>query len=99
MSIEYRPIPGAPGYSINREGEVIGRRGRRLATSRDPRGGGPKVNIDFEGRHTSKNLAGLVALAWAPEPERPSGLDIEALRRRIEAAEAVVFGKTREQAA
>ncbi len=89
----YRPIPGAPGYSVSREGEVIDEQGRPLRTQVQTPWGEVCLELTVHGTQMTKTPGEWAALAWASEtPEqRARRLKLEKLRQRIAAAEAVVF--------
>lgn len=73
--VEFRPIPGAPGYSISAEGTVIGRRGRPLRTFIPPTRCGPSLNIDLNGQRRIHPIKSLLELAW-PEKVKAAPRDL-----------------------
>lgn len=108
----FRPIPGTEGYEINQAGEIRSLRRRKpamLKIHHMPSGDAADLWIDKECRRWRVDK--LLSLAWPEifppstkepdqhgpeeeteaEPERRPGLDMDALRRRVEAAEAIVF--------
>jgi hypothetical protein len=63
-----RKIPGFPGYSVTREGTVIGRGGKVLKLQVNPRTGYVSVNLWNNNQRWPTRLHRLVALMFIPNP-------------------------------
>lgn len=71
-----RPIPGYPGYSIDTEGIVYGRRDQPIGAWPDPRGY-PTLYLNVDGTRRQVRVHQLMALAFLGP--RPEGLEIRHL--------------------
>jgi hypothetical protein len=81
VEVEWRPIEGFPGYSVNRLGQVRKDSSRRVMHTRINQYGVPYVGLMRDGaRHqTVRSLPRLVAQAFIPRPnpifDTPINLD------------------------
>ena len=106
QAVEYRPIPGAPGYKVSQAGVVIGPKGWPLAVWRGKGRRLQQVGLPLHGKHTTRTPEQLADMAWRPPHETYlDGLEAEGARmlRDICALEQrllkICQGKGKEKAA
>lgn len=89
----YLPIPEAPGFLVSRDGEIIDQSGHPAGSLVNSPWGDLEIKLVVEGTAQIRTTQEWAALAWRVETRRQRAmrLRMEALRRRVAAAEALVM--------